>query len=411
MNESPERLLTEWLHRGPDQGPREGLERLLAATRRTPQRPRWTFPERWLPVQLTMRAGSVPRPAMILVVLAALLALAIAAMTLIGAPRRLPPPIGNAGNGTILFDVNGQLRLADAAATTSRPLEIGLGKAYGPVFSRNGTRFAFWTQPADRTPLSLYAAAADGSNAMNLTGALKVSGLPYGAIAWSPDGSKIAFSSSVDGTNKLFVAATDGSGVTALPASAGDRSLPAWSADGAWLAYRLQVDRPDGSVHLAIARPDGTDERILVSVLDAGASFSGAQWAPGSPEIAYFRKDEATHHDIVAFVDLSGTERQVSLEDESAFHPAWSPDGRRLAFFSEADGLVVADRDGSNRVEVPKGLTDCGLSWSPDASAILGLGRSCTEVYRIPLADPSAASRVPMPAGEVNAVSWQRLAP
>ena len=54
MNESIDRVLADWLDEGPEHGPREGLERALAATRRVGQRPGWTLPERWLPMQLTM---------------------------------------------------------------------------------------------------------------------------------------------------------------------------------------------------------------------------------------------------------------------------------------------------------------------------------------------------------------------
>ena len=49
MNQTPDRLLVDWLTDGPDQGPRHGLERTLAATRRTNQRPGWTFASTWVP--------------------------------------------------------------------------------------------------------------------------------------------------------------------------------------------------------------------------------------------------------------------------------------------------------------------------------------------------------------------------
>ena len=62
MNESMDRVLTEWLHAGPETGPREGLERTLAATRRVGQRPGWTFPERWLPMQLSATRTMAPTP-------------------------------------------------------------------------------------------------------------------------------------------------------------------------------------------------------------------------------------------------------------------------------------------------------------------------------------------------------------
>ena len=48
MPDMPDRLLVEWLQDGPDRGPQHGLERALAATRRTAQRPRWSLSGTWV---------------------------------------------------------------------------------------------------------------------------------------------------------------------------------------------------------------------------------------------------------------------------------------------------------------------------------------------------------------------------
>src|SRR6185503_1866577 len=61
MNPPTERsdsALRAWLELGPDRGRPEALERALAATRRVPQRPGWTYPERWLPVNRALLAAA-----------------------------------------------------------------------------------------------------------------------------------------------------------------------------------------------------------------------------------------------------------------------------------------------------------------------------------------------------------------
>jgi len=50
--------LRAWLEQGPDHGRPEAIERALAATRRVPQRPGWTYPERWLPVNRALIAAA-----------------------------------------------------------------------------------------------------------------------------------------------------------------------------------------------------------------------------------------------------------------------------------------------------------------------------------------------------------------
>ena len=88
MNESIDRVLADWLHEGPESGPREGLERSLAATRRVGQRPGWTLPERWLPMQLTMARTRCQRPILVIVVLALLIVALVATALFIGSQRR-----------------------------------------------------------------------------------------------------------------------------------------------------------------------------------------------------------------------------------------------------------------------------------------------------------------------------------
>ncbi len=82
MNETPNRALHAWLEQGPEQGPSEVLARALARTRTTSQRPAWTYPERWIPVQLTMARAMVPRP-VLYAFLAALLAVLVVAAALL----------------------------------------------------------------------------------------------------------------------------------------------------------------------------------------------------------------------------------------------------------------------------------------------------------------------------------------
>ena len=140
MTNASDRLLVEWLTEGPEEGPRPALERALAATRRTPQRPGWTFVQRWLPMELTMRRAFLPRP-LILILLAALVALVLAGVILsVGSPHRLPPAFGPAANGAILVDVDGQLISMRQDGSDARPIPIGLGLVHSPAFSPDGTR-------------------------------------------------------------------------------------------------------------------------------------------------------------------------------------------------------------------------------------------------------------------------------
>src|SRR5919106_689795 len=94
--------LRAWLELGPERGRPEALERALAATRRVPQRPGWTFPGSWLPRQLPVLHANAARP-VLYIVLAALLAAAVVATMLYSGLQKRVPLTGPIGNGLIAY--------------------------------------------------------------------------------------------------------------------------------------------------------------------------------------------------------------------------------------------------------------------------------------------------------------------
>ena len=76
---------------------------MLQQTEGVTQRPAWSFPERWLPVDIAARplvTRSFPwRPLAVLALLALLIAAGLAVY--VGSQNRVPPPFGVAGNGAL----------------------------------------------------------------------------------------------------------------------------------------------------------------------------------------------------------------------------------------------------------------------------------------------------------------------
>ena len=81
------------------------LDDVLRQTARSSQRPRWTFPGRWLPIMDTTLTGpgwrSSPRP-LLLLALVALLVAAGLAIVVVGSQVRVPAPFGPAANGALV---------------------------------------------------------------------------------------------------------------------------------------------------------------------------------------------------------------------------------------------------------------------------------------------------------------------
>lgn len=416
MTEPMDRALAQWLRDGPETGPREPLEHALATTRRTAQRPGWSFPERWLPMQLTMQRVPSTRGSFFLATLALILVALIAGAILVGAERRLPDPFGPAANGLVAYDAGGTLFISDADLTTPRAVEGGLGAAISPVFSRDGQHLAFFsaTRPEASARHLFVATVADPSPARLISGEYPSRQAHVTPAAWSIDGSRLFYVTYADGAYRLASAAVDGSGVTFLTdAGAPDPWTPFISPDGRWLAFRSQ--RPDAT--LMVMPVDGGQPKALLSVPAATDAFVNMGWSLDSTRVVYHRPDpDGTGGPVVETVDIrDGTIVRVSRPGEYSTDPSWSPDGRWIAYGFETDGkrhsaIVAADGSGFRDLGPVGG---CVMGWSPDSKYLFGFTVDCfsSKVTRIPIDDPSAAVELDLPGPLTGQPAWQRVAP
>src|SRR5205085_1455301 len=95
------------------------------------------------------------------------------------------------------------------------------------AWSPDGTKIAFTRAPGYNMGGSpeVYVMNSDGSAQTDLTNHPAADGQP----SWSADGMKIAFTSNRDGDGEIFVMNADGTSPTQLTHDADDESDPAWS--------------------------------------------------------------------------------------------------------------------------------------------------------------------------------------
>jgi dipeptidyl aminopeptidase/acylaminoacyl peptidase len=126
-------------------------------------------------------------------------------------------------------------------------------------------------------PASVHVIAADGSQPRTLTNRpLAFDANP----AWSPDGARIAFESTVDGKRAIWVMQADGENLRRLTDGPGADASPAWSPDGSRIAF--MSDR-DGAPEVYVANRDGSNPVRLTA---RPRSFAPT-WAPDGTRLAY----------------------------------------------------------------------------------------------------------------------------
>ncbi|HEX7173551.1 MAG TPA: hypothetical protein VF365_13205 [Candidatus Limnocylindria bacterium] len=252
-------------------------------------------------------------------------------------------------------DGTGLRRLVDL------PLDRNTGMGFSAAldWSPDGTRIAYSYPHSDiRSPL--YVIDAADRTVANLTGPA-ADGVTR-TVAWSPDGSMIAFvRSDVGGLPRgsaLFVMDAEGTVLRQLPT--GSEPNPqvtgvAWSPDSSMIAFRLDMgSATDPAPHrhvLRVINADGTGMHDLAEPAGSGCcTWSSTDerlaWSPDGTSVAFIRWTEAGRDVVVVNVDGSGERGLTRSGDFSWFD--WSPDGSLLVVFDqESYEISVVNADGS----------------------------------------------------------------
>jgi hypothetical protein len=389
---------------------RDDLVRQVAGTR---QRPAWTFPGRWLPMELTTaRVATTRLPIRQLGVLA-LIAILVAALlaAYIGThQQKLPPPFGVARNGAMVYGSGGDIYRLDPTTGVSTALVTGPETDQVPMYSRDGTRFAFFRQTGSGpTTYRLVVANSDG------TGQRVISTDPVTfdySINWSADGRSIILDDTHGDVTRLDTVGnvppqnvtypevrdiialrppaegellfrtvtahgwslqlldTDGTHARPVfPAGGtslreGDYTQYEWSPDGSKLAFRLHPDASD-DFRIYIANADGTGVRRLTKETGIECECDYF-WSPDSTQIVFnrWRNDPSTgdwHVLPLGIVSVDdGVVRDIGPQppDEGAEF-AFSPDGESITWLprrspdaigtTKDQPLLLNVTDGSSR--------------------------------------------------------------
>ena len=416
------RNLSAWLAEDGAHRVSDHLAEVLVHSAATRQRPWWSSPERWLPVDTTLRPRLFNAPSagrLLAVAMLVLLALAIALFAIGSQRQRLPEPFGLARNGSFLETRDGDIYAIDPHTFEPNVLIGGDTYDFAASFSRDGTKFMFLrsdgrpsTTPGGDVTLTAYVANADGSDVRAITPPTK--SLDW--FDWSPDSTRIAYVSD----KHLYVVDVATGGSRAINGT-GPMHYPTWlPPDGDEIVFRSETSSP---AVFAIAA-DGTDKRRVLS--PGGAlnenDFQSINVASDGKRIAFTRWSPDKGPSVHAIDLTTGELIDYPTTGTGQRDAIFSPDALRISYARLGPGndlqMAIANADGSGDERVigpvmhgsPDGPIAANWAFTPDGKfLIVRFGTDDRGTIREIPVDGSESRLVE--TGAFEFIDVQRLAP
>ena len=233
--------------------------------------------------------------------------------------------------------------MAGVRPLATRPVTSTPGDERDPALSPDGTRVAFaWDGgqpigPEGGRQFDVYAQDADGGHLVRLTNHPADDLSP----AWSPDGARVAFvRCGVGGECGVYVTDAHGGGEDAVVAP-GDLDIEglAWSPDGARLAFSGRPGR-QGAFSIHLVPLDGSAPQRLTAPATTYPGDLDPAFSPDGRLLAFVRTEMDGRQDVAVVTVNGGRVRRLAREQKGVTGLDWTADGREVVYAANRDGAA-----------------------------------------------------------------------